>query len=85
MEQLRKQIDDIDHQMLVLLAQRLSVVRAIGSEKKKQNMNPLQPTRWNEVITDRMARGEELGISPELIMVIWQAIHAQALLIEGGI
>ena len=46
---LRQQIDDLDHQMMELLAKRMRVCRQIGRYKRDHNMTVFQANRYNEI------------------------------------
>ena len=72
---LRGEIDDIDNELLQLLARRMEVSARIGEYKKRNNVTVVQMDRWKKILSDRMAVGEDLGLSPDLISDIFEAIH----------
>ncbi len=78
----RMQIDAIDTQIIELLAQRFEVVKKVWEYKKKNNLPPLQPERWREVLHSRKEKATELWIHWECIENIWNEIHKEALKIE---
>lgn len=78
----RKQIDDIDKQLITLLHERMVVVENVGEFKKINNIEPLDEARWLEVLMNRVSIAKEMGLSEELIKEIWEAIHKEALRIE---
>ena len=71
----RSEIDDIDEELLQLLARRMEVSAQIGEYKKRNNVTVVQMDRWKHVLTDLMVTGEELGLSPILINKVFEAIH----------
>ena len=75
LEELRKQIDEIDEQITSLLAKRMKVVKAIGQLKKKNNMPILDKSRWQKIIKSKKG----------YIKKIWEIIHDEALRIEQSI
>lgn len=79
---MRKQIDKIDKKILTLLRDRKTVVENIGHYKKVNGLEVLDRDRWLEVLESRTKQGETLGISRELIVAIWDAIHEESLRIE---
>ena len=85
LQPLREHIDRIDHQLLLLLSERMEHVVQIGNIKKHLNMEALQSSRWQEVLSDRETAGQELGLSTGLVHAIWESIHAEALKIEENI
>ncbi len=72
---LRSEIDDIDGELLQLLARRMEVSAQIGEYKKRNNVAVVQMDRWKHVFADLMATVEELGLSPTLINKVYEAIH----------
>lgn len=72
LDDFRKQIDEIDGQIVSLLAERMKIVKKIGAFKKQRNIPPLDPARWQEVIKTKKG----------FIKKIWEIIHEEALKIE---
>lgn len=72
LEELRKQIDEIDRSIVILLAKRMKVVKEVGSFKKKNNLPTFDQSRWNEVIKTKKG----------FVRKIWEIIHDEALKIE---
>jgi chorismate mutase len=72
---LRGEIDDIDSELLQLLARRMEVSEQIGEYKKRNNVTVVQMDRWKKVLGDHMTTGAELGLSPQLINEVFEAIH----------
>jgi chorismate mutase len=79
---LRKQIDEVDHAIIDLIARRFGHVKEIGSIKKNEGTDPLDADRFDQVLMDRVAYAREQGISEKLIETIWHEIHDHALDIE---
>lgn len=75
---LRQQIDDCDHELLAVLARRMSVSREIGQYKKNHNLRVVQPARYQDVIKSRLAEGRQLGLTEDFIQLIMQAIHEES-------
>lgn len=75
---LRQQIDQLDDQLLELLAKRMRVSTEIGLFKKANNMSVLQSGRYDEILTKRIKQGVELGMSEEFIQIILEAIHEES-------
>lgn len=66
-EQLREQIDQLDIQLVELLAQRQEVTTAVGQYKKEVGKPIYDPVREAELIKERRALAESLNVSPDLI------------------
>ena len=75
---LRKQIDELDNELMNLLAKRMRVCREIGEYKKEHNMTVLQANRYNEILQKRGAQGSLCGISPESVAAIFETIHEES-------
>jgi chorismate mutase len=72
---LRGEIDDIDGELLQLLARRMEVSAQIGEYKKKNNVTVVQMDRWKKILADHVAEGVSMGLSPTLINKVFEAIH----------
>ena len=72
---LRSEIDDIDSELLQLLARRMEVSAQIGVYKKQNNITVLQMDRWKKVLEGLLASGQDLGLSPILINKVFDAVH----------
>lgn len=75
---LRKQIDELDNQLIELLAKRMRVCREIGQYKKEHNMTVLQTSRYNEILDKRGAQGVLCGMSSEFIRSIFEEVHEES-------
>ena len=76
--QLRKQIDELDNQLMDLLAKRMKVCREIGQYKKEHNMTVLQANRYNEILNKRGAQGSLCGMDPEFVAHVFENIHEES-------
>ncbi len=72
---LRGEIDDIDSELLQLLARRMEVSAQIGEYKKSHNVTVVQMDRWKKILDDHVSAGEAMGLSPILINKVFEAIH----------
>lgn len=75
---LRKQIDELDNQLIELLAKRMRVCREIGQYKKEHNMTVLQTTRYNEILDKRGAQGALCGMSADFIRSVFEEVHEES-------
>ena len=78
LRQLRSQIDEIDDQMMNLLAKRMRVCREIGQYKKEHNLTVLQASRYSEILDKRGSQGSLIGLSPESVARIFEEIHQES-------
>ena len=77
-QQLRKQIDELDNQLMDLLAKRMQVCRQIGEYKKEHNMTVLQASRYNEILEKRGVQGSLTGMAPEFVAKVFESIHEES-------
>ena len=76
--QLRRQIDEIDNQLMEILAKRMRVCREIGQYKKEHNMTVLQAQRYNEILSKRGIQGSMCGMSSDFAAHIFELIHQES-------
>lgn len=79
LEKLRNEIDQLDDEVLVLLAERMKLSETIGAFKLDKNISILQPQRWTSIIERSKSLGKNLGLSEEFILAIIQAIHQESI------
>jgi chorismate mutase len=82
LEQLRAEIDAADAKILDALAERMAVVQRVGKFKKANNLPPLDPKRWEQVLQSKLVQAGEKGLSADLIKDIYERIHKESLEIE---
>ena len=75
---LRKQIDEIDNNLMDLLAKRMRISREIGQYKKEHGMTILQTNRYNEILEKRGAQGALCGNDSDCIKQIFETIHEES-------
>lgn len=78
-ERMRRQIDDIDSDLLELLAERMRIAEKIGGFKKHSKVAIFQPSRWNEILESGIAKGKIKGLSEEFISLVLKAIHQESI------
>ena len=78
LEVFRKQIDNLDAELLQILSKRMEASRNIGVHKKECGISVLQSSRFREVIESGMAKGADLGLSPAFIHALMMAIHEES-------
>lgn len=82
LDKLRQAIDAVDQLLLRNLAERMKLVQAIGAYKKQQGLPALQPSRWMNVLTNRLKLAEDIGLSKNFVQEVWETIHEEALRLE---
>lgn len=82
---LRRQLDEIDGELLQLLARRFDVIHKVAELKKEHAIPVAQPERVAEILDTRATQSEALGLSPALVKRLWQAIIRQSCAVEREI
>jgi chorismate mutase len=79
LESLREQIDEADHQLFLVLAQRFALIREVGRFKQEHGIAMLQPQREAEITEQFRRRARDLGLSDtfgrRLIALILDEAH----------
>lgn len=75
---MRQQIDELDNQLISLLAKRMKVCREIGAYKKEHNMTVLQSGRYNEILSKRGIQASMNGMSASFATEIFEHIHEES-------
>lgn len=75
---LRKEMEDVDDQIMQLLTRRMEISRQMGVYKKEHNMAVLQLMRYNEILDKRSSQGEVCGLSPSFVKKIFENIHEES-------
>lgn len=83
LEELRKQIDSIDHEIVQLIAERIRVAGEIGEEKHKLG-RPIEDNAREQVVLQHVREiAKEENLSQEAIEEIYRRVIALAKSVEG--
>jgi chorismate mutase len=78
-ETLRERIDNVDVDLVSLLAERMRIVQLIAEQKRANNVTALQVTRWQALLEDRMERAKKAGLDPLYAKAIYDVIHSESI------
>ncbi len=78
-EQHRHQIDEIDEELIHLLARRMHLAEEIGGLKRKKEIAILQTQRWNEVLEKGLLLGRQYGLSEGFMTALLKTIHQESI------
>lgn len=78
LQQLRKQIDSLDNDLLEVLNKRMRVACEIGQYKKEHRMPVVQAGRYDDLMSLRVKQAQEMGMSPDFMRKILSAIHEES-------
>jgi chorismate mutase len=82
LEMHRKKIDSLDETLIKVLGERERIVKEIGVYKAKNNIPPLQASRFQQILDKAIRAGKEEGLSEEFITEFLHALHRESLRIE---
>ena len=79
---LRSRIDELDHELLRLLAERMDVSRRISTLKREAGMSVYQPKRWEAVLADRLQQAEGLALDQAFVKELLEKIHGESVRVQ---
>lgn len=79
MKPLRSELDRIDRQIILDLAERFRITGSIGEYKNLHNLAILQPERYNAISDTLADEGKQLGLDEEFIRLLFETIHAESI------
>lgn len=80
--ELRKKLDDLDSEMIRLLAKRMALAEDIGKLKKEKCIPLRQPEREKELMQKRKQLARQIGLREELVERICKEIIDESLRVE---
>ena len=72
---MRTQIDQIDSELLGLIAKRMAVAKEIGDIKAEAHLPIVQPDRYRALLDDRLRQGRALGLDEGFLRELFSSIH----------
>jgi chorismate mutase len=79
LEKFRQQINQLDDELLQVLATRMKVAEKIGEYKKENNITILQTNRWNEILERAIAKGNKMGLTDDFVTKYMDAVHMESI------
>ncbi len=80
--QLRRQIDQLDNELIEVLAKRMNISREIGNYKRDHNMPVVQPNRYGDIMNTRILAAKSMGIGEEFMRSVLSAIHEESVRLQ---
>ena len=78
LEDLRRQVDSLDTELLEVLARRFEITDEIGRLKAQYSMPIVQTGRYKSLMEDRVTSGEKLGLTPDFLRLLLSTIHEES-------
>ena len=77
--ELRRQIDEIDADLIGMIGQRMKLADQIGDFKAERNIAVLQESRWEVVLQQASEKGKAHGLSEEFMKTYLRAVHQESI------
>ncbi len=78
-ENIRAHISKLDTQLFALFSERMKLSELIGGIKKNHAITILQEELWKKMLNERLVQGKELGLTPEFVRAVMDAIHMESI------
>lgn len=85
LKEIRQHLDRIDNAILIMIAERMSLIPKVAEYKKKNNIPRYHPDREKEIIDSKRKMASENGINPDFAERIFREIIKESHVIEEGI
>ncbi len=79
LDELRDTIDDLDAEIVALLAKRMDVSKQIGNYKLENHITIFQYERWRNILQTRTDWAQKAGIGSEFIRRFLNALHLESI------
>lgn len=79
LEEMRNQVDSIDHQLIELVASRMRISAQMGEFKCRNDVTVFQLDRWLEILRTRTQHGISEGLDEEFIGALIRMIHEESI------
>lgn len=85
MTRIRHILDEVDDELIQLLAHRMQLVKELGQLKKEENLSVLQFERWNKVVERMTASAQQQGLDMDFVRQILNCLHSEAIRVQKDI
>jgi chorismate mutase len=82
LQMLRMVINGLDEELIALLSKRMDVSRQIGHIKKKNSMDAVQKTRWDQLLQRNLSKAQNAQINEGFIAKLFHLIHEESVSLQ---
>ncbi len=79
---LRHMMDEVDDALWETIAKRMEVSRRIGAYKKANGIEVVQPDRFEQILTRRLAWAQNKSLTAGTVRQIMEALHAESIRVQ---
>lgn len=83
MAELRVQIDDLDRELIGLLAERAGYIDRAVTLKQNENLNARITSRVEQVVNNVRSHADTQGLDPDLAETLWRSLIEWAIAREA--
>jgi chorismate mutase len=76
---MREKISILDDRLFDLLSARMLLSEEVGQFKREKNMTILQQEHWAKMISNRLNKSDEYGLTEKFIRQLMDAIHQESI------
>jgi chorismate mutase len=77
--ELRRQIDEVDSDLIGMLGKRMQLADSIGDFKAARNIAVLQSDRWEAIMAEAAKAGTKHGLSEDFMKSYLRAVHQESI------
>ena len=85
LNEIRESIDEVDKEIVDIIAKRIGLVEKIGEFKKETDLTTFQVDRWNEIFKSRLDWAIEKGLDKDFIEDLYKVIHLGSINVQNKI
>ncbi len=78
LDMLRRQIDQIDNELIEVLNKRMRVCREIGRYKKEHSIPVVQAQRYGDIMSSRVDAAVKMHMGAEFMRTVLSAVHEES-------
>lgn len=84
-DKLRQKINVLDSDLIDVLSKRMQIVTQLGKYKKTNQVQILQPKRWEEILNKSLEEAIEKGLGQDFIRNVFTEIHIESIKLQSKI
>lgn len=81
-EEIRADFNEVDREILKLVAKRTKLSFEIAKIKKQRKMNIVQLNQWKKVTKARLKENEKLGVDSLFLLKLFNLLHEESIRIQ---
>jgi chorismate mutase len=80
--EMRKEFEDIDKEILKLIARRMQLSKNIAGLKRDSGIGVVQPEIWHQQMWQRKTEGKQYQVNEAFIVKLFSLIHDESVRIQ---